>query len=262
MSITAAQLAEFQVFAEQLADTAAATILPYFRQPLTVTNKSDHHFDPVTQADKAAERAMRELIRQHYPHHGILGEEEAAYHGESEFTWVLDPIDGTRAFMTGLPLWGTLIALNDGEKPILGLMNQPYTSERYVGTPASSTGNGLRLKTRACNSLATARLMCTTPDMFDAKRRQAFDDVAASAQLVRFGGDCYAYCMLASGFVDVIIEADLKPYDVQALIPIIEGAGGIITSWDGDTAQHGGTVLACGDPELHAHILEKLRHAA
>lgn len=263
MPLTADQLAEYQAFADQLAEAAATAIQPYFRAELAVDDKGGRLFDPVTVADKAAERAMRELIAARYPEHGVLGEEEDAVVGSSALTWVLDPIDGTRAFITGLPLWGTLIALNDGQRPLLGVMNQPFTGERYVGTPAGAWRNGTPLQTRACASLAGARLMCTTPDMFDsAERRAAFDAVAADAQLLRFGGDCYAYCMLASGFVDAIVEASLQPYDVQALIPIVEGAGGVMTAWDGGDAQHGGAVIACGDKRLHAELVARLRHAA
>lgn len=262
MSLTVKQIVEYQAFAEQLAEVSATAIHPYFRRYLPVEDKGGRLFDPVTIADKAAERAMRELITVKYPTHGILGEEESAVVGSEEITWVLDPIDGTRSFITGLPLWGTLIALNDGQRPVLGVMNQPFTNERYVGSPTGAWCNGSPLRTRPCKSLASASLMCTTPDMFDtSERRQAFEAVANQAQLVRYGGDCYAYCMLASGFVDVIVEASLQPYDVQALIPIIEGAGGIITSWDGSTAQNGGTVLACGDPVLHAQVIEQLRDA-
>jgi len=262
MSISADQISEYKAFAEQLAEAAAAAIHPYFRAKLDVENKGGRVFDPVTLADKAAERAMRELIQDRYPAHGILGEEEGSIVGASELTWVLDPIDGTRAFITGLPLWGTLIALNDGQRPVLGVMNQPFTGERYMGTANGAWRNGTKLQTRSCQGLSSATLMCTTPDMFDTPlRRDAFQSVASQAQLVRFGGDCYAYCMLASGFVDVIIEASLQPYDVQALIPIIEGAGGVITAWDGNTAQNGGSVVACGDPALHAQLVEQLRHA-
>lgn len=263
MPLRADQLAEFTAFAEQLADAAAAAIQPYFRVPLDVEDKGARLFDPVTVADKAAERAMRELIRARYPDHGILGEEEEAIQGSSGLTWVLDPIDGTRAFITGLPLWGTLIALNDGERPVLGVMNQPFTGERYIGHAGGAWCNGAALKTRPCADLASARLMCTTPDMFDTPaRRNAFEAVAKQAQLLRYGGDCYAYCMLASGFVDAIVEASLQPYDVQALIPIIEAAGGVITHWDGSSAQHGGAIVACGDPQLHTQLLELLRKAA
>ncbi|MCH5520362.1 histidinol-phosphatase [Pseudomonas syringae] len=262
MTLSATQMAEYQAFAEGLAEAAAGAIQPYFRVKLGVEDKGGRVFDPVTLADKSAERAMRELIQVQYPTHGILGEEEGAVVGASKLTWVLDPIDGTRAFITGLPLWGTLIALNDGHRPVIGVMNQPFTGERYIGTPDGAWRNGTKLQTRPCSGLSAATLMCTTPDMFDSViRRDAFQSAANQAQLVRFGGDCYAYCMLASGFVDVIIEASLQPYDVQALIPIIEGAGGVITAWDGGTAQNGGTVVACGDPALHAQLVELLRHA-
>lgn len=263
MSLSPQQIEQYRTFAEQLADAAAMAIQPYFRGQLAVEDKGGRLFDPVTIADKAAEQAMRQLIISQYPEHGILGEEEEQLIGSSELTWVLDPIDGTRAFITGLPLWGTLIALNDGQAPVLGIMNQPFTGERYIGTPAGAWRNDTPIRTRACAELASATLMCTTPDMFDTPaRREAFEQVAAQARLSRFGGDCYAYCMLASGYVDVIVEASLQPYDVQALMPIIEGAGGVMTSWDGGTAQHGGAVVACGDARLHAQVLEMLRSAA
>jgi histidinol phosphatase-like enzyme (inositol monophosphatase family) len=262
VSLTHQQMIEYRNFAEILADASATTITPYFRSSLSVHDKGGQRFDPVTAADKAAEQRMRELIQSRYPTHGILGEEEAAVVGSSELTWVLDPIDGTRAFITGLPLWGTLIALNDGQKPVIGIMNQPFTGERYLGTPEGAWCNGVTLTTRPCDLLRNARLMCTTPDMFDTPtRRKAFDNLAAQVQLSRFGGDCYAYCMLASGFVDLIVEASLQPYDVQALIPIVEGAGGVITDWAGGTAQRGGAIVASGDPALHAQALELLRHA-
>ena len=262
MSLSAEQIGEFQAFAEQLADAAALAIQPYFRASLEVEDKGGRLYDPVTVADKAAEDAMRELIQARFPEHGILGEEAGVAVGSSPLTWVLDPIDGTRAFITGLPLWGTLIALNDGTRPVVGVMNQPFTGERFVGTPAGAWRSGTPLKTRGCTDLAAATLMCTTPDMFDtAERKAAFEAVAGKARLMRYGGDCYAYCMLASGFVDVIVEASLQPYDVQALMPIIEGAGGVITAWDGSSAQNGGCVVACGDPALHAQVVEMLRHA-
>ncbi|AVD90498.1 histidinol-phosphatase [Pseudomonas sp. SWI44] len=262
MSLSVEQIGEFRAFAEQLADAAALAIKPYFRASLDVEDKGGRLYDPVTVADKAAEDAMRELIQARYPEHGILGEELGTALGSSPLHWVLDPIDGTRAFITGLPLWGTLIALNDGSRPVVGVMNQPFTGERFVGTPEGAWGNKTLLKTRACSDLASATLMCTTPDMFDIPaRKAAFEAVAGKARLMRYGGDCYAYCMLASGFVDVIVEASLQPYDVQALMPIIEGAGGVITAWDGSSAQHGGCVVACGDPKLHAQVLEMLRYA-
>lgn len=253
------ELREFRKFAGVLADAAARAVEPYFRSALAVEDKGGRHFDPVTEADRAAESAMRALIREHYPDHGILGEEEAAVAGAGEFTWVLDPIDGTRAFITGLPLWGTLIALNDGTGPVLGVMNQPFTGERYEGTRRGAWRNGEPIRARSCASLSQARLMTTSPQLFDTPARlAAFESVAADVQLVRYGGDCYAYCMVASGFVDVVIEAGLKPYDTQALIPILEGAGGRMTTWDGASAQHGGEILACGDPVLHSRLVERL----
>lgn len=219
-------------------------------------------FDPVTIADKAAERIMREMILGRYPDHGILGEEDAPVASTSGLTWVLDPIDGTRAFITGLPLWGTLIALNDGFRPVMGMMYQPFTEERFVGMQEGSWCNDLPLKTRRCADLSSARIMCTSPQMFGLpEQRSAFDDIASGAQMVRYGGDCYAYCMLAAGLVDVVIEAGLQAYDVQALIPIIEGAGGVMTGWDGEDPQNGGAVIACGDPKLHRQLLERLRQA-
>lgn len=263
MPLTADQLAEYLAFAEQLADASAEAIRPFFRSQLDVTDKGRQVFDPVTVADKAGERAMRELIRDRYPTHGILGEEDGAQSGSSPLTWVLDPIDGTRAFITGLPLWGTLIALNDGYGPVLGVMNQPFTGERYIGTAAGASCQGTQLQTRPCESLSSAVVMATTPEMFQIPaQRAAFDAVANRARLTRYGGDCYAYCMLASGFVDAIVEASLQPYDIQALIPIVEGAGGVVSAWDGSSAQNGGAIVACGDRRLHAQLLEHLRHAA
>jgi myo-inositol-1(or 4)-monophosphatase len=259
MPLNAAEITQYQYFAERLADAAAVAIKPYFRSQLQVDDKGGRLFDPVTLADKAAERAMRELILSEFPEHGILGEEEDAVAGSVPLTWVLDPIDGTRAFITGLPLWGTLIALNDGTRPVIGVMNQPFTGERFVGTPEGAWLNGAPLKTRACASLSKARVMCTSPQILDTPERlAAFERIAKQAQLVRFGGDCYAYCMLASGFIDVIIEASLQPYDVQALIPIIEGAGGVMTSWNGGDAQNGGAIIACGDKALHAQLIQQL----
>lgn len=253
---------QYQHFAERLADLSAKVIEPYFRVKLDVKHKGGSVYDPVTLADRKAEQAMRELIQDQYPTHGILGEEEGSLLGSSELTWVLDPIDGTRSFITGLPLWGTLIALNDGQRPVLGVMNQPFTGERYVGTPEGAWLNGNKLKTRQCPEISSATLMCTTLQLFNtAVRRDAFQAVADQVKLVRFGGDCYAYCMLASGLVDVVIEASLQPYDIQALIPIIEGAGGVITTWDGSSAQYGGTIIACGDRSLHMQLIERLKHA-
>jgi myo-inositol-1(or 4)-monophosphatase len=263
MPPTAQEFRDYRQFAERLADAAAAAIAPHFRAPLAVEDKGGVRYDPVTVADREAERVMRELICHHHPGHGILGEEHGTVTGDSGLTWVLDPIDGTRAFITGLPLWGTLIALNDGERPVIGVMNQPFTRERYVGTSEGAWRNGERLRTRPCARLAEARIMTTAPELLEpAARRAAFESVARDAQLVRYGGDCYAYCMVAAGFVDAVIESGLKPYDVQALMPIVAGAGGCISAWDGTDPQHGGTVVASGDARLHGELVARLRQAA
>ncbi|MFP8966021.1 histidinol-phosphatase [Pokkaliibacter sp. CJK22405] len=263
MNFTPTELEGYRDFAGQLADAAAQAIMPYFRKPMAIDNKKSQAFDPVTDADRAAERAMRELIELHFPAHGILGEEEENKAGSSPLTWVLDPIDGTRAFITGYPLWGTLIALNDGDYPVVGVMNQPFTGERFVGSPDGAfvvTGQEkTRLATSGCQQLAEARITCTTLDMFTDEERAAYLRVAAQARLSRYGGDCYAYCMLASGHIDAVIESDLKPYDIQALIPLIEAAGGIITNWQGESAANGGAVIAAASKELHAAILPILK---
>lgn len=263
MSLDSQALSTYLDFAGCLADVAGAASLPFFRSAPDIEDKGGRRFDPVTAADKAAERAMRERILETYPQHGILGEEEDAVAGTVPLTWVLDPIDGTRAFITGLPLWGTLIALNDGQRPLIGVMDQPFTRERFSGDGKQAWLNGTRLAVRPCATLSDAKILCTTPEMFDDDVQfQAFRRVADAARMQRYGGDCYGYCMVAAGHVDAVVEAGLKPYDVQALIPIIEGAGGIMTSWTGGDAQQGGAVVACGDARLHAEILALLNRPA
>lgn len=253
-----AQLGALLVFAKELADAAGAAILPHFRADLIVEDKAAGGavFDPVTVADRAAERAMRDLIVARYPEHGIVGEEDGTIIGSSALRWVLDPIDGTRAFVTGLPIWGTLIALNDGHRPVLGVIDQPFTRERFVGTPSAAWCNDKPIRTRRCPDLAWARVMMTVPAAGAKVADQAvFDAIATSAQIVRFGGDCYAYGLLAHGLVDLVLEAHLDIHDVQALIPVVEGAGGVITTWEGADPQNGGSVIACGDPMLHRQLL-------
>lgn len=256
--LDAAQMGALLGFANELADAAGAAILPHFRADLIVEDKSAGGavFDPVTVADRAAERAMRDLIVARYPDHGIVGEEEGSVTGSSALRWVLDPIDGTRAFVTGLPIWGTLIALNDGRRPVLGVIDQPFMRERFVGTPTKAWCNDKPIRTRRCPDLAQARVMLTVPAAGAKVADQAvFDAIATSAQIVRFGGDCYAYGLLAHGLVDLVLEAHLDIHDVQALIPVVEGAGGVITTWEGGDPQNGGSVIACGDPTLHALLL-------
>jgi myo-inositol-1(or 4)-monophosphatase len=239
-------------FAHRLADAAAAVTLPYFRSGITAEHKpGPADFDPVTVADRETEEAMRALIRDTYPDHAILGEEGGGKAGPGS-TWVLDPIDGTRSFISGFPTWGTLIAYNEGAEPIVGLMDQPFTGERYHGSPAGAFLGDKRLHVRPCRSLAEATLYATTPDMFASpEEKAAFARLETHVKLRRFGGDCYAYCMLAAGFVDLVVEASMAPYDIQALIPIVEAAGGIVTDWQGQSAAQGGRILAAGNRALH-----------
>ncbi|WP_370301303.1 histidinol-phosphatase [Pseudooceanicola sp.] len=249
--------------ANMLADAARAAVLPYFRAPgLAAENKDAGGFDPVTAADHAAEVAMRELLQRHRPEDGILGEELGRIDGTSGRQWVLDPIDGTRAFLSGTPTWGVLIALNEGQGPVLGVIDQPYTGERFVGGRgiAEMTGpQGARpLQVRATRDLAQAILFSTFPEVGSAAEGAAFRAVAAQVRLTRYGMDCYAYALLAAGQIDLVIEAGLKPYDVQAPIAVIEAAGGLVTGWDGTPAQDGGRVLAAATPELHAAAMELL----
>ena len=252
-------------FAHQLADLAGHAIRPYFRRSLRISNKAVAGFDPVTAADRAAERAMRAAITRHHPEHGIVGEEFATKDGATAYRWILDPIDGTRAFIMGSPLWGTLIGLVEGDRPVLGLMDQPFTRERFWGTGRralmrTSDGQERRLKTRACPALAQAILTTTHPDLFATPGEAAsFDRVSSRARMVRYGGDCYGYALLAAGFVDIVVESGLKSHDVAALIPIIEGAGGQVSTWDGKPALDGGRILATGDARVHREAMAFLK---
>jgi myo-inositol-1(or 4)-monophosphatase len=252
-------------FAHTLADISGAAVLPYFRRPLTVKNKAEGAgFDPVTAADRGAERAIRAAIVRHFPDHGVLGEEFAATKGAGRYEWIVDPIDGTRAFIMGSPLWGTLIGLVDNGRPVLGLMDQPFTRERFwadrrIARMRTPDGRTRRLKTRACSGLAQAVLTSTHPDLLgSAKELAAFARLKARARMTRYGGDCYGYCLLAAGFVDVVAETGLKLHDVAALIPIIEAAGGRITTWDNKPALAGGRILASGDARVHKEALALL----
>jgi len=251
-------------FAHELADISGGTIRPYFRKPFSISNKAEDGFDPVTAADQAAERAIGRAIAKRWPDHGMIGEEFGTARNESRLRWVVDPIDGTRSFIMGSPLWGTLIGLLDGENAILGVMDQPFTRERFwSGEHATycrqADGRSRRIKTRFCAHLQEATLSTTHPDLFKrGVERESFAKLKSVARMTRFGGDCYSYCLLAAGFVDVIVEAGLNTYDVVALIPIIERAGGRITTWDGKSATMGGRIVATGDPHLHAEVLKIL----
>lgn len=256
--------AHYLAFAHELADAAGREILPRFRAGGEVTDKGVSAFDPVTEADRAAEAAMRALVKARHPTHGLVGEEYGTEAGSSDLAWVFDPIDGTRAFIAGLPVWGTLIALTERGRPILGVLDQPVLGERFVGFGGRAVmrqrgGAERALHVRPTEELSRAVLCSTTPDMFDARERPRFQEVAARARLVRYGTDCYAYGMLAAGFVDLVVEASLKPFDILAHIPIIEGAGGIVTDWDGRPAYAGGRCIAAASRALHAEALLHLR---
>jgi myo-inositol-1(or 4)-monophosphatase len=252
----------FLAFADTLADVAREAILPYFRADHTIDHKGGDRFDPVTDADRAAERAMRVMIEREFPDHAVLGEEFEEKSGDSGYQWVLDPIDGTRAFIAGLPTWGVLIALNYRGAPIVGIMDQPYLDERYRGwnAGANATVRGVTrdLNTRPCVSLGEAILSTTDQNLFEGAEAEAFARVRDGAKLTRYGYDCYAYAMIAAGFIDCVIESGLKPFDIQALIPIIAGAGGGVCGWSGGDVAQGGRVLAWGDARVREAALQRL----
>jgi len=257
---------DFEAFVERLANVAGEAVMPFFRTTIGVEDKGKKGaFDPVTAADHAGESAMRQLIKSTFPSHGIIGEEFGSESEDAEYVWVLDPIDGTRGFITGLPSWGTLIGLCKGGTPVYGLMSQPFTKERFRGDGGSARYKGplgeRKLRVRSCAQLSDAVMSSTSPRLFAGKELKAFEAVEAASRHTRYGGDCYAYCMLAAGQIDLVIETGLKPYDIVALIPIIEGAGGVITSWDGGPATKGGRVIAAGDKRAHAAALEILAKA-
>eukprot|EP00197_Chlamydomonas_leiostraca_P008919 CAMPEP_0202867762 /NCGR_PEP_ID=MMETSP1391-20130828/9609_1 /ASSEMBLY_ACC=CAM_ASM_000867 /TAXON_ID=1034604 /ORGANISM="Chlamydomonas leiostraca, Strain SAG 11-49" /LENGTH=291 /DNA_ID=CAMNT_0049547825 /DNA_START=210 /DNA_END=1085 /DNA_ORIENTATION=+ len=260
--------------AHALADAAARITRQYFRAPFDVETKKDA--SPVTIADKQAEVAMREVLAQRAPDHGVFGEEHGIKQGSgagADFMWVLDPIDGTKSFITGKPLFGTLISLVYKGTPILGIIDQPILRERWVGVLGrQSTLNGAPIRTRACADISNAYLYATTPHMFAGATEAAFNRVRDSVKIPMYGCDCYAYGLLAAGHADIVCEADLKPYDYMALIPIIKGAGGTVTDWVGHELQwwpaagstqptaFPGEVLAAGDKRAHAQAVAKLAH--
>jgi histidinol phosphatase-like enzyme (inositol monophosphatase family) len=249
--------------AEDLADVAADCSLPLFRTAgLRADNKSGTGFDPVTEADRAAERAMRALLAARRPEDGIFGEEFGISAGTSGLTWVLDPIDGTRAFMSGATTWGTLIGVDAGQGPIMGLIDQPYTRERFMGglgrAEMRRDGEIRPLATRPCARLADAVLYSTFPEVGTWAERAGFEAVRDRVRLTRYGCDCYAYALIALGQIDLVIEAGLLAYDLQGPIAVIEAAGGIVTDWKGNPAHDGGRVVAAGDPRAHAEALALL----
>ena len=258
-------LIDFSAFIGRLATASGETILPFFRTSLSIDDKgsnSNKDFDPVTEADRAAEAVMRRLIKANFPQHGIVGEEFGPEREDAEYVWVLDPIDGTKSFIGGFPVWGTLIALMHRGTPVFGMMHQPFIGERFSGDNGSATYNGpsgeRRLAVRRCASLKEATTYTTSPLLMNEADRAIFRCVEQAARLSRYGGDCYAYCMLAAGHIDLVVETELKPYDIAALIPIITGAGGIVTTWEGKPAQAGGRIIAAGDPRVHEEAMKLL----
>jgi histidinol phosphatase-like enzyme (inositol monophosphatase family) len=246
----------------ELCDLAERETMPRFRLGIGVENKDKAAFDPVTQADHAAEAAIRDWLGKHLPAHGIVGEEAGPSNPDAEFVWHIDPVDGTRAFICGLPSWGTLIGLAQHGRIIAGVMAQPFTGERYL---AAGAGAWLRhgecnqpLTTRATQDLSTAMMMSTSPYLFAAGDIDRYRELEKRCRMTRYGFDCYAYAMLASGHIDLVVESGLKSYDVAALIAIIEQAGGRITDWDGNNALPGGRILAAANPNLHGEAMKVL----
>ncbi|NKB52420.1 MAG: histidinol-phosphatase [Rhizobiaceae bacterium] len=255
--------AELSQFFDQLCHGAAAATLPLFRSKLDVSNKLADDFDPVTEADRNAETVIRDLLEKRFPDHGIIGEEFGAVRSEARYQWIIDPIDGTRAFISGLPVWGTLVGLYENGRPIAGVMDQPFTRERYLAIDGETHlrvdgGPSMRLNTRQVTELNQATLMTTSPHLLTTPGERAYFDVERQVKLFRYGCDCYAYCLLAAGQVDLVIESGLNIYDIAALIPIIEGAGGLVTSWTGGDASNGGSILAAANAGLHEQALELL----
>lgn len=249
--------------AEDLAEAARAATLSHFRADgLTADSKETTHFDPVTVADRAAEAAMRALLAERRPQDAILGEEMGQTSGTSGLTWVLDPIDGTRGYLSGTPTWGVLVALSDAQGPILGVIDQPYIGERFLGGLGQARMDGplgrRALKTRAPRPLSQAILFSTFPEVGSTDEGAAFRALSNRVRLTRYGMDCYAYALIAAGQIDLVVEAGLNPYDVQAPIAVIEAAGGVVTDWQGRPAHMGGRVLAAANAEVHAEALEIL----
>ena len=245
--------------AHALADAAAAQSMAYFRTPLDIITKADE--SPVTLADRAAETAMRAVLAHALPADGIYGEEHGTERLEAGRVWVLDPIDGTRSFITASPLWGTLIGVLEGERVVLGMVDMPVLGERWVGQVGlGAHRNGVAVRASACTEIAQARIVTTSPDIFDAADWKAFDGLSRRCAMRRFGGDCYGYAQLAGGTVDLVVETGLQPYDYLGPAGLIEAAGGVITDWEGRALglKSDGRVVAAATPELHRQALAAL----
>jgi len=247
----------------EMADAGRPIALNYFRNNnQIVENKLANGFDPVTVADKEIELIFRKILSERRPQDGILGEEFPDGIGTSGLTWVLDPIDGTRGFISGTPTWGMLIGVNDGTQPVFGIIDQPFTAERFIGGFGQSVlqhnGHEQALKVRSCTSLQNAVLFSTMPEVGTEAETKLFNSVSQKCKLTRYGMDCYAYALLAAGQIDLVIEAQLNPYDIQGPLAVVQAAGGIVTNWQGGAADQGGQVIAAGDPTIHAAAMKIL----
>ncbi len=241
-------------------DAAAAVTLPVFRNKMDIANKEEQGFDPVTKADREAELAIRAVIEHRFPDHSIIGEEYPNKITDSPFSWVIDPIDGTRAFISGLPVWGTLIGLCFEGKTIAGVMAQPFSGETYLGVGGNAflcqRGMDKKLAVSGVRELGQAIAFTTSPKLFAGRQRAAFDRLEDKVRLARYGCDCYAFCLLAAGHIDLVVEPGLQIYDIAALIPIVENAGGIVTNFAGGPADAGGDIIGAATPELHQAAME------
>jgi histidinol phosphatase-like enzyme (inositol monophosphatase family) len=264
LEMNAASLVDFVEFAVQTAQEAGHEILKYFRGSIEVANKAGGgRFDPVTQADRSAEELIRARIRARFPEHGILGEEGGHEGADRPLTWIIDPIDGTRAFILGQLHWGTLLGLAENGATRVGVMHQPYVGETFVGSALGAelrTARATRqLRTRGSAGLADTIVCATDPTMFAApEERAAFDRVARAARAVRYGGDCYTPCLVAAGYADLVIEAQMKPWDILPLVPIVEAAGGVVSDWSGAPAGRTNQVVIACDRALHRQALSAL----
>lgn len=263
MRVSKGLASELIATAHELADVARIATLAHFRtRDLAAETKETTRFDPVTAADRLSEERMREVLARRRPMDGILGEEFGARAGTSGLTWVLDPIDGTRGYLSGTPTWGVLIAVRDAEGVLYGIIDQPYIRERFEGGLGLARVVGpsgeAALSVRAARPLSQAIVFSTFPEVGTADEAAAFRRVASGAKLVRYGTDCYAYALIAAGQIDLVIEAGLQAYDVQAPIAVIEAAGGIVTDWQGRPALEGGQILAAANRQVHAEALALL----
>ena len=245
-------------FAQYLADEARKIINSYYRLQFAISDKEDA--TPVTEVDQAVEKTIRKLIDNNFPEHGIIGEEFGVERENAEYKWVIDPIDGTKSFITGRPLFGTLIALVQGQKPILGIIDQSVLNERWLGANGVTKFNNNIISTRKCNNISAAYFATTSPFAFNEGDLDRIEHITKNAKCTLYGGDCYSYGQLAMGRLDLVIESGLKAHDFCALVPVIENAGGKITDWGGNELDinSNGRILACGDPELHERVRDLL----